>query len=345
MSLNKFGLDSLSQYFHVYFGKRGVVFCRSLSAITIAMMHSCSVSTGAIATSMSAISGKSFSCCDKHIRYFLSNVKFQVDDQLWRCYLKYIFSFLKEGGYIDKSRKIYIQVDYTSVSNHFLILYASIAFRNKAVPIYFSMRRYPKSKNIFNQIKTEQAFVKGLKHCLSSKYQYVIAADRGFGNSRFITLCEQNNFEYIVRIKSDLNINHRSKTNLKSLTNNKSLKDIYVNAWAKKTNIFIRKKNESIWYICSNISILDRKRIIKEYERRFKIEKCFFDQKSNGFDIEKSKIRKYENLKRLIFTMLVSQSMLMFTGDILKHNNHNIKKDFPQSVSLILAFSSLLKDT
>jgi len=344
MDISMSNIYCLSNYFNLYFSKYNIPFCKSLSAVVIGMMHSCSCSTGAIATSISMISGKSFIAADNQIRYLISNIKFQVDDKLWRCYQRIIFSFLAEGGYIKTTQKIFIQLDYTTIDNDFLILTASITFRGKAVPIYFTMRRYPKRKNITNLIKMEKAFIKGLFHCLSNKYQYVIVADRGFGNNRFMQLCQDNNFEYIVRVKGDLNIEHGTKIKLNEIKHNKSCKNVFVPSWSRNANFIIKKKNGSIWYLCTNISILDRRVIVREYERRFKIEKCFQDQKSSGFNIENTKIRKYDRLKRLLFCTYLSQAFLLFTGDILKHNHHSIKKTFPQSMEMILAFSILQKD-
>lgn len=344
MDISMSNIYCLSSYFNLYFSKYSLPFCKSLSAIIIGMMHSCSCSTGAIATSISAISGKSFIAADNQIRYFLSNINFQVDDKLWRCYQMIIFSFLAEGGYIKTNKKIFIQLDYTTLDNDFLILTASITFRGKAVPIYFTMRRYPKKKNITNLTKMETAFIKGLFHCLSKKYQYVIVADRGFGNERFMQLCIDNNFEYILRIKDNLNIEYGTKKKLKEIKYNKSCENVYVSSWDKTSNFIIKKQNDSTWYLCTNLSVLDRIVIVREYKRRFKIEKCFQDQKSSGFNIENTKIRKYDRLKRLLFCISLSQALMLFTGDILKHNHHSIKKTFPQSVEMILAFSILQKD-
>jgi len=332
MHISKIDIYCLSHYFSSYFSKRGMGFCKSLSAMVIGMMHSCSSSTGAISTSISAISGKCFTASDSQIRYLLSNIKFQIDDQLWRCYLRMIFAFLAEGGYIKTSSKIYIQLDYTSIDNDFLVLSASIAFRGKSVPIYFSMRRYPKRKNMTNLMKMEKAFIKGLRHCLNKQYQYVIVADRGFGNARFMQLCQENNLEYIVRIRGDLKIEYKTKNKLNEIKHSKTLVSVFVPSWGHDAEIYVKKKNDAIWYLCTNIKKIERRTIAREYERRFKIEKCFQDQKSSGFNIENTKIRKYDRLKRLLFCTCISQALMLFTGDILKHNHHTIKKLFHKAL-------------
>lgn len=342
MALKQVDIYGLVDYLSVFFPKYSRDYHKSLSAIVTGIIHSVSCSTGAIATAISSFSGKNFSASDKQIRYFLSNVKFQIDDALWRCYLKLVFSFLSEGGYIKKGQRIFIQVDFTSKNNDFQILCASIVFRGRAVPIYFTTRLYPKRKGSFDQIKMEKSFVGGLFHCLSKQYQYVIIADRGFGNQRFVSLCEEHGIGgYILRLCGDIYLHKDKSAKLKECKKSKTLADVFIPAWDRSTDIIIRRKKGKLWYLCSNLKLLNRRTILREYERRTKIECCFKDMKSQGFNIEQTKIRKYDRFRRLLFSSLLSYVLMIFTGDILKHNHHAIKKNFPQSVNMILAFSSL----
>lgn len=261
-----------------------------------------------------------------------------VDDGLWRCYLKIIFAILAESSYVKTNEKIFIQVDYTTLKDDFLILYASIVLNGKAIPIYFTKRRYPKKKNQLSLLKMECAFLKGLKHILSKKYQYVIVADRGFGTNNFTQHCIENDFDFIVRIKENLNIEHNKYSNLKEIKQSMSLNGILISSWQKKYNVFVRKQGDKIWYLFTNINDLSREKIIVEYARRFKIEKCFFEQKSNGFNIEETKIRKYDRVGRMLFCVCVSQGLMLIIGNIIKNNHHLIKKNFPHTTDLILAF-------
>jgi len=72
---------------------------------------------------------------------------------------------------------------------------ASIIVKDRAIPLYFTMRNDPQKKDQYDHKKMELAFIKGLRHVLSKKYSYVIVADRGFGNDRFIKTCKDNGFE------------------------------------------------------------------------------------------------------------------------------------------------------
>ncbi len=74
-------------------------------------------------------------------------------------------------------------------------------------------------------------------------------------------------------------------------------------------------------------SIIHEIKIIQSiYEKRFGIEKCFQDEKSSGFNIEKTKIRKYERFKRMFFCVALSQLMTVVVGEYISSKNHPIKK-------------------
>ena len=53
------------------------------------------------------------------------------------------------------------------------------------------------------------------------------------------------------------------------------------------------------------------------YAKRFRIEKLFQNLKSSGFDIEKSKIKKYDKFKKLLFLSCFAQSILVLIGKLL----------------------------
>jgi hypothetical protein len=137
---------------------------------------------------------------------------FQIDDNLWRIHTSLIFDLLRERGFLNEGKKIAINVDFTSSTDDFSILSASIPFQGRAIPLYFSIRNYPQKKNSLNQKKMEEAFIKELSHLLSNKYSYVIVADRGFGNGRFVNLCESNGFSYILRTHLTQNLNYSYNT-------------------------------------------------------------------------------------------------------------------------------------
>ena len=191
-----------------YFKGLGVSLSKSFTRYTSGAINACSFSTHEISRHVSKDTGKDFNTSEKGLHYLLDNDKFQIDDAYWRRHINMVFDLLFEQDLIKKGEKIYLQVDFTSNEDHFLILSASIIVNNRSIPLYFTMRNYPKTKGKYNHKKMESAFIKGLKHILSKRYSYEIVADRGFGNDRFLKILEDNNFEYLVRVTPNMTVKH-----------------------------------------------------------------------------------------------------------------------------------------
>jgi hypothetical protein len=322
-----------------YFSGMGVALSKSFARYTAGAISACSFSTHEISRHVSQSSGKDFNTSEKGLIYLLSNKKFQIDDHYWRMHVNMIFDFLSEQELISKNKKIYIQVDFTSNEDHFLILSASIIVNNRAIPLFFTMRNYPKRENQYNHKKMEQAFLKGLKHILSKKYQYVIVADRGFGNQRFIDLCEENQFEYLIRITPNLKV---KKGEEESLMNEAFQEDgcqlLEVVKWQKMANICRVSNLRGEWHLVSNIKGIDKDSAETIYKDRFKIEKCFQDMKSSGFDIERSKIRKYDRYKKLLAICMLSHALLVLLGHLVVTKLPHFLKNSALMASVILAY-------
>jgi len=318
----------------------------ALSTLSLLKSESCSIPE--IAVSMSSINNRNAASNELRVSRFLQSKEFQIDDSLWRSHICLIFNLLEErgflGGFLENNMTIAINVDFTSSCDDFFILSASIPFEGRAIPLYFSMRNYPKKKANFNQIKMEESFIKELKHLLSNKYKFVIVADRGFGNQRFAKLCESVGFEYILRIKENIRILTSREDGLpkkiKDFTDpDFDFKDAVILAWNKKVRLLKTSKDNASWHIVTNAEQESFEQIIRQYGYRFKCEKMFQDQKSSGFNIEKSKIKKYDRFKRMLYLVSLAQVLMMFIGDYINDNACEIKKKFQLHIGLISAFS------
>jgi hypothetical protein len=313
----------------------------ALSALSLIKSESCSLPE--IAVSMSSINNATAASNELRISRFLQSKEFQIDDSLWRSHVSIIFDLLQERGFLGNNQTIAINVDFTSSTDEFFILSASIPFEGRALPLYFSMRNYPKKKANFDQIKMEESFIKELQHLLSNKYKFVIVADRGFGNQRFARLCESQGFSYILRIKDNVKILENEFCEIKKLQDfldkDFDFREAIILAWNKKVRLLKTSKDKASWHIVTNLNSPNFHQIIKQYGHRFKCEKMFQDQKSSGFNIEKSKIRKYDRFKRILYLVSLAQVLMMFIGDYINDNVDEIKKKFHLHIELISAFS------
>jgi hypothetical protein len=334
----------MQEIFSKYFSNHGKPFCKNLSSVTKAILRCGKANTSLIAKEMSKDNGLEFHSNDIHLGRFLQSSKFQINDSFWRNHIKMIFDFLKEGKIIDSNKPIPINIDFTSSENNFLILFASINVDDKAIMLYFSSRVYYHKGYTINQKKMEEAFIKALRHILSKSYQYIIVADRGFGNKRFINLCKNNSFAYVVRIVANLNIikEDKQQINLNSLDKqNINNLDCYIKSWQEKGIIDINTTNDSTWILLKSNHQLDA---IGIYAKRFKIEKLFQDAKSSGFDIEKSKIKKYDRFKRMLYLVSLAHTIAVILGNFLNHTKNSIKKNSALHTENIAIIISALLD-
>ena len=152
-----------------------------------------------------------------------------------------------------------------------------------------------------------------MRHLLSKKYTYTIVADRGFGNDRIAQLCVKNGFNYVLRLCENLNIQKGGiDLNLQTFAGSNSLFKAYVPCWKKHMYFEIKTANKSTWFLMKSEEKMHASEI---YEKRFSIEKCFQDMKSSGFNIEKSKIRKYDRFKRMCFLTSLAQLFAVIVGE------------------------------
>ena len=108
----------------------------------------------------------------------------------------------------------------------------------------------------------------------------------------------------------------------------------FVTSWKDNHRFVGCVKEDKYWILMTSLESSGES-VKQIYEWRFGIEKCFQDQKSSGFDIEKTKIRKYDRFKRLLFCVCLAQVLTVFLGEFISSIRHKLKKKFPMHTSLV----------
>ncbi|MEI7604422.1 MAG: transposase [bacterium] len=305
---------------------------KNLNLMILGILKSQSAHLDDIAQAISSINNKSLNTNLVRMSRFIKYTKFEVEDKVWRDNIKNILSRLEDYGYIEKDLLIPINVDFTSIKNKFLILSASIPFKGRGIPIFFTLRKYPKTKGQFDQIRMETSFIQQLEHLLPKRYKYVIVADRGFGNSRFLQTCISNGFHYVLRISCSnmAIIKEGEETRIKNLEKYNTATEIELQHSKVKTRILMSFKEGFTdgWYIITELKEIKFTEIISFYGNRFKIEKMFQDEKGSGFEIEESRITQCIRMKRLLFCIYTAQSWMMLLGDYINENLEEVKKNY-----------------
>ena len=330
----KNNIDFIQTSLQKYFQNQTKPVQKTLPLVILSSALSGSFCITEIATKMQDITKISYSGNENKLLRFLTSTTFQTNEKTWRNYFNFLFDSLREKG-LKNSENLQINVDMTSEKNNLLILSASIIYQNVNYPLYFSMVKYPKREDNFSQKNFEKAFINMLKQLLSKKYEYTIVADRGFGNLRFINICEENGFNFCIRLNENLNlILNEKKQNLQEFKGQNEEFEALVKKWQKYLNFTISTKNEKTWFICHNKNINAQ----KSYENRWKIENMFKNLKSAGFDFEKRKIKKFHSVKKLLFITIFAYSIYLFVGDFINKND-KLKKKFKNHLELFSQFS------
>jgi hypothetical protein len=327
----------MNDFVNQYFAKMGKKFCKNIAVILPAILKCGSANTSEIAREMHHFTKKNFKSNDVKLYRFLQDPDFQVDDQLWRCNVNLIFDFLEKQKLIKEGDNIAINVDLTTSKRDFLILSASIILNGKAISLYFSIRKYPPKTWQISHKKFEKAFINELKHILSKKYNYTIVADRGFGNGRFISICEENGFDFVIRMNANLKLQFEDKKikNLKEFQGQNAEFPATIIRWKKQYNFSITTRKEQTWFLLSS---KNAKSPINTYENRFKIEKLFQDSKSSGFNIENTKIRKYDRFKRLLYLLVLTHALMVVVGSVINDTKVDLKKKFQLHIDSLLVY-------
>ena len=239
-------IASIRESIHEIFSNERKTIRKNLFLVITSLMQCKNCQTPPIIQEMGKLNGNNFKANENRLSRFLDSSEFMVEDKIWRQYIKMLLSLLTERQYLKEGSNICINVDYTSKTDKFLILSASIQFKGRSLPLYFSMRRYPVKAGMIDQKLMEKAFLLELSRLLPhEKYTYTIIADRGFSNIRFMSLCTEHKFNYVIRTNPKWNIEMPEwKGNMKDLEiDNRDLGNIKLKSGKFETRL-IMSENE-----------------------------------------------------------------------------------------------------
>jgi hypothetical protein len=321
-----------------YFKKETKKTRRNIALCVYGILRGEKVNTAEIARHMTEVNGHDFKTNDMRIYRLLQSKNFQVSDATWRGYIRLLFDLLRESG-LKKGQNISINVDFTSDRNDFLILCGSVYFQGESIPVYFSMRRYPNKRGMSDQKKLEEAFFKELKHLLPDSFTYTIVSDRGFGNSRIISILENIGFTYVIRLNDSFRIRvNETEKKISDLPHkNMRIPAAYVLAWKREIHLVKKVQDQAHWILAASPTIQNPGQI---YARRFTIERMFKNEKSAGFDLEKLLINKYDRFKRMLFISCIAYTVMIFVGLFIHNKAHAIKKNYFLHLDLLSVFSA-----
>jgi Transposase DDE domain len=215
---------------------------------------------------------------------------------------------------------LYLALDTTMLWDQYCMIRLSVIYRGRAVPLAWQVVEHRSAQVAFRVYRDLlQQAAKLLPSCTR---KVVLLADRGFADVALMQLCQQLGWRYRLRIKSNFLVQrsgHGSALVEQLLPQQKGKAVFlhYVSLTGKcygPVHLALARPQdeEDPWLIVSDE--LTGLQTFEEYGLRFAIEENFLDDKSNGFQLEDSKLRSASAIERLFFGIATATLYLVAQG-------------------------------
>ena len=215
--------------------------------------------------------------------------------------------------------EIYLSFDTSQLWEEYCIIRLCVVHRGRALPLCW---RVIKHRSSSVDISTYQDMLKRASKLLPVNVKVILLADRGFSNPQLVRYVRQLGWQCRIRIKGNFWIHH-PKTGWQtikqlhlSLGEAKLIHNVKVHKTKSLTDMHIAAAWESTskeyWYILSTEPTTIQ--TFREYGFRFDIEENFLDDKSNGFDLESSRLRSAPAISRLCLVIAMTTLFLTAQG-------------------------------
>ena len=215
---------------------------------------------------------------------------------------------------------VYLALDTTLLGDQYCMMRLSVIYRGRAVPLAWQVVEHRSAQVAFRVYR--DLLHRAAKLLPSGTRKVVLLADRGFADVALMQLCQQLGWGYRLRIKSNFLV-HRSGHSsalVNQLLPKREGKAVFLHSVSLTGQCYgpvhlalaRPQGKEDPWLIVSNE--LTGLQTFAEYGLRFAIEENFLDDKSNGFQLEDSKLRSAAAIERLFFGIATATLYLVVQG-------------------------------
>ena len=214
---------------------------------------------------------------------------------------------------------IYLSFDTSQLWEEYCMIRLCVVHRGRALPLCW---RVIKHRSSSVKIDSYREMFKRAAKLLPENVKVILLADRAFGNPEFMRYVQTLQWQCRVRLKSNtwvyqpkqgwqtlkqlpLGIGEAKLIHNVTVHKSKSLTGMHIAAAWETTS-------KEYWYILSTEPTTIQ--TFREYGLRFDIEENFLDDKSNGFDLESSRIRSAPALSRLCLVLAMTTIFLTAQG-------------------------------
>jgi hypothetical protein len=215
---------------------------------------------------------------------------------------------------------ITLALDTSMLRDEFCMIRVCVIHMGRAFPIAWRILKHKSSSVKFEEY---QEVLEQARDRLPKEIRVVFLADRGFTSKKLMGLLNTWEWSWRIRIKGNQALKcqgKRMKPRMLGLKKGdamlftgiidfgKGLRRLSLSAgWSRYS--------DEPWYILSNeAASIER---FTEYAQRFDIEELFRDEKSGGFNLEKSGLEDVMGLDRLILVIAVATMVILHEGQVV----------------------------
>ena len=299
----------------------------NMALVVNGTINSNSIITDFIAEKMESLKELKPDSINKRISRFWNNKNINME-LFYDDLIKHVLSNFK----IKHNNRVYIVIDHTFNRDDFTSIVVTLCIGTQSIPIYFRCFEGVDDKEAFAIKTIEQALETAASNFNDAEIIYL--ADRWFNDPNIINKITSMCKFYVIRTKTNINVsidNGDTFVSLNTIKPKKSAPRYFKNILFSETkkvncNLVLSKDSKDPWYLITNF---DCNEALKCYRKRFGgCEFTFKNQKSNGFQLEKTTTRKLSAFKmRFGITCIAILWMTIIGASYVKNKSHQ-KVDF-----------------
>lgn len=231
-------------------------------------------------------------------------------------YLPYVSSLL---GNLSKCGDLVFSIDGSTAGLGCMVLMFSVIYKNRAIPVIWHVVKAKKGHLPEN---THRELLSRLAEICPQDCRVTIVGDGEYDGCDWQDDIKKQGWDYVLRTGVGRLIETEPGEQIKLGTmgpaRNESFFMLYGVSFTKRkhgpVNILIQhlKGYKDPIYLLSNLEFPDL--ISKLYKKRFKIETFFSDQKSRGFNLQRSRIEKPQKLAKLLIATCLAYIFCILAG-------------------------------
>lgn len=210
--------------------------------------------------------------------------------------------------------------DTSMLWNEYCLIRLSVQYRGRAIPLVWRVIRHGSSSVSF---EVYQAMLKRATRLMPTGVSICYLADRGFADTTLMRyLRDELHWHFRIRVKSNSWI-YRARKGWRQLNQYHLdlgevvlLQGVTLTKTSSLAGLHLALARDpltrQVWMVVSDETT--SLQTFREYGERFQIEEELLDEKSNGFQLERSEIRSAPALSRLCFVMAVATLLLTVQG-------------------------------